>query len=99
MFDLTTQFNFKTRLPNTTTAEHPEGLRPEYSKFYVTMHAQITKRFKYVDIYLGCENILNQIQNNPIISPENPFSPDFDATVIYGSLMNRVFYLGLRITI
>jgi outer membrane receptor for ferrienterochelin and colicin len=93
MFDLTTQFNGGVRLPNTNNT------RPEYSKPYWIMHVQITKRFKYVDIYLGCENILNQIQHDPIISPENPFSDNFDATIVYGSLMNRVFYLGVRLTI
>ncbi len=93
MLDVTAQYNGKVRLPNTN------GARPDYSEPYPMLHAQLTKRFKYFDIYAGCENILNTVQKDPIISPNNSFGADFDATVIYGSLMSRTFYIGLRITI
>ena len=33
---------------------------------------------------------------NPIISSENPDSDDFDASLIYGPVMGRLFYAGLR---
>ncbi|MDR1740108.1 MAG: TonB-dependent receptor [Bacteroidales bacterium] len=93
MFDITTQFNGKSRIPNTN------GVMTEYSKPYVIMHAQITKRFKYVDLYAGCENIFNQVQKDPVIAADNPFGNDFDATVIWGSLMGRTFYIGVRFTL
>jgi outer membrane receptor for ferrienterochelin and colicin len=93
MFDLTSQWNGKVRLPNTN------GLREKYSKPYPMFFAQVTRRFKNVDVYVGCENIFNTTQENPIINPENPFSSTFDATVIYGSLMSRAFYVGLRWTL
>ncbi|MDR2652347.1 MAG: TonB-dependent receptor, partial [Prevotellaceae bacterium] len=92
-FDLTTQFNGRSRLPNTG------GKMGEYSTPYVIMHAQITKRFKYVDLYVGCENIFDQVQKDPIIDASNPFGNDFDATVVWGSLMRRTFYIGIRLTI
>ncbi len=93
MLDITAQYNGKARLPNTN------GARPDYSEPYPMLHAQLTKRFRYFDVYAGCENILNTVQKDPIISPNDPFGADFDATVIYGSLMSRTFYVGLRLTI
>ena len=36
------------------------------------------------------------MQENPIISSENPDSEDFDASLIYGPVMGRLFYGGLR---
>jgi hypothetical protein len=92
-FDITAQFNGPARLPNTG------GAMDEYGKPYVIMHAQITKRFKYVDLYAGCENIFNQVQKEPIIDAAHPFSSNFDATVIWGSLMGRTFYIGVRLTL
>jgi hypothetical protein len=93
MLDITAQYNGKVRMPNTNNA------RPEYSEAYPMLHAQITKRFRYFDIYAGCENILDNVQKDPIIGYDNPFGADFDATVIYGSLMKRTFYIGLRLTL
>ncbi|MDR0437999.1 MAG: TonB-dependent receptor [Bacteroidales bacterium] len=93
MFDLTSQYNGKVRLPNTN------GARSDYSEPYPMFFAQLTKRFKKLDVYVGCENIFNTVQENPIIGYENPFGPTFDATVIYGSLMPRMFYVGLRLTL
>ncbi|MCL2681881.1 MAG: TonB-dependent receptor [Bacteroidales bacterium] len=92
-FDLTSQYNGRVRLPNTN------GARPDYSEPYPMFFAQLTKRFKKLDVYVGCENIFNTVQENPIIGYENPFGPTFDATVIYGSLMSRMFYVGLRLTL
>jgi outer membrane receptor for ferrienterochelin and colicin len=93
MFDLTSQWNGKVRLPNT------DGARPKYSEPYPMFFAQITRRFKNFDVYVGCENIFNTVQKDPIIDYQNPFSDTFDATVIYGSLMSRAFYVGLRWTL
>jgi outer membrane receptor for ferrienterochelin and colicin len=93
MLDITSQYNGKVRLPNTN------GARDEYSKPYPMFYSQLTRRFRYVDIYVGCENIFNTVQENPIIDHENPFGQNFDATVIYGSLMSRMLYVGLRLTL
>lgn len=92
-FDLTLQANGKSRLPNTN------GAREEYSEAYGMAFFQITRRFKNIDIYAGCENIFDYTQPNPIIDAQDPYGPDFDASVIWGPLMGRVFYAGLRWTI
>ncbi len=48
------------------------------------------------DVYAGVENIFNYKQSNPIISAENPWSPSFDATQIWGPVNGREFYIGVR---
>ena len=90
IFDLTTQWNGACRVPETSIAES------RYSNAYLFMLGQITRKFKYIDVYGGCENITNYVQANPIIAAGNPFGSDFDASVIYAPMMGRLFYIGLR---
>ena len=57
---------------------------------------QVTRKFKNLDVYLGIENILNFRQKNPIRSFENPYSDNFDASMIWGPVMGRIAYFGIR---
>ena len=59
-------------------------------------NSQITNSNNNFDLYIGVENLSNYVQENPIISSENPDSVDFDASLIYGPVMGRLFYAGLR---
>ncbi len=97
-FDVTGQFNGKSRLPNTDSNPEPHN-RAHYSKEYFILHAQITKKFKYIDIYLGAENITNYMQHHPIVSADDPFGKYFDASMIWGPVMGTTIYAGLRLTI
>jgi outer membrane receptor for ferrienterochelin and colicin len=63
--------------------------------FYVH-NMQITHIVKGFDIYMGVENIFNYVQENPIINAQYPFSDNFDASLIYGPVMGRLIYAGLR---
>lgn len=94
-FDVTAQYNGRSRLPVTSSSPE-EYARPEFSTPYYILHAQITKKFRLLDIYAGGENLLNYTQHHPIVSPDNPESPYFDASMIWGPLMGRTFYAGLR---
>lgn len=85
----------KQRLPD-TKLNPVEYQRPDYSENYTTVNAQFTYLFKAFDIYLGCENILNFRQDQPIISWENPFGPQFDTSSVWGPTRGREFYLGVR---
>lgn len=93
MFDLTTQFNGEQRLPNNIAEK--QG----YAKPYLFMLGQITRKFKDLDVYIGCENITNYVQHMPVIGADQPFSNNFDASVVYAPIMGRTFYAGLRFTI
>jgi hypothetical protein len=97
-FDLNTQINGDSRLPN-TSYNPAEFQRPERSPIYAILNAQITKYFKRWDIYVGGENLTNYRQPNPIIDPENPFGDYFDATIVYAPVMGIKVYAGIRFKI
>ncbi|WP_421919489.1 TonB-dependent receptor [Marinifilum sp.] len=97
-FDFTTQLNGDMRIPS-TQANAAEHQRREKSPVYAVMNAQITKRFKIWEIYVGAENIGNYTQKNPIIAAEDPFGEYFDASMIWGPIQERKYYVGLRFTI
>jgi outer membrane receptor for ferrienterochelin and colicins len=97
-FDVTANWFSGVRIPSTLT--NPlQDQRPQRSPDYYLLQAQITKKFKRFDVYLGCENILNYTQNNPIIAPETPFGSNFDASMVYAPLDGRTIYFGLRMEI
>jgi len=63
------------------------------------MNAQVTKTFgnKFpIDVYVGSENITNYYQHEPIIAADQPFGPYFDASMVWGPISGRLFYLGVR---
>lgn len=95
-FDFTTQFNGGGRMP-TPDAEKP--LWDKNFKSYIIMNAQVTKFFRNWSVYVGGENLTNFKQKNPIISAENPYGPDFDATMVWGPTIGRKFYVGFRYNI
>ena len=45
------------------------------------------------------ENVTNVRQNNPIISPDNPFGSNFDSNFVYGPIFGSLYYAGLRFRI
>ena len=47
-------------------------------------------------MYLGGENLANFKQENPIVDAQNPFGPDFDASLIYAPIFGRMAYIGMR---
>lgn len=97
-FDFTANWLGESRLPSTELSPVEYQL-PKHSKDYFLLNAQITKKFKKFELYLGCENILNYTQKNPIIASENPFGKNFDASMIYAPVDGRVIYAGFRISI
>ena len=97
-FDFTTQINGDMRIPS--TAGNPvEYQRREESPAYAVMNAQITKRFRIWEVYVGAENLGNYTQKNPIIAADNPHGENFDASMIWGPIQERKFFLGVRFTI
>ncbi len=100
-FDYTVTFNGTKRIPS--TADNPPQYQlPERSPSYTMMNAQVSKTIgkkKPFDIYVGGENLTNFYQKNVIIAPEQPFGPNFDASLIWGPVSGRMFYTGIRFKI
>ena len=97
-FDVTLDYNGKGRLPS--TQNNPEEYRrpAEFEDFYL-LHAQITKIFGKLELYLGGENLTNFMQHHPIIAANQPYSKYFDSSMIWGPIMGRMIYFGARYTI
>ena len=95
-FDYTLQWIGKQRLPNTRM--NPDGYQlGGYAPDYVMMNAQVTKDFKdRWSVYVGVENLTNFRLNKPIIASEEPFSPYFDTSLVWGPVFGRMAYAGFR---
>lgn len=95
-FDVTTQYNGATRLPE--TALNPEPYRMgSHSPAYGQLFAQVTRKFGKMDLYLGGENLTGFRQERPILAWDDPFSPWFDSSLVWGPTAGRRFYVGLRV--
>ena len=90
-FDFTAQLNGPCTLPDIMGGGE--------SDIYPMLFAQVTKKLNFVDVYVGVENITGYTQDNPIINAANPYSKDFNASMVWGPLMGRMFYVGMRYTL
>jgi len=101
-FNVTFQYNSPMRLPdmsNTPAEYRPVVNKNGKSPGWVMMNAQITKKFRLWEIYIGGENLLNYKQKNPIISSDQPFGDYFDASVIYMPITGIMGYIGVRVAL
>lgn len=86
-FDGTLQIIGPQRLPETD----------EETPTFALVNAQINKELgKRWEIYLGSENVFDYRQSDPIISPDSPFEPEFDATLVWAPVFGRNIYAGFR---
>jgi outer membrane receptor for ferrienterochelin and colicins len=100
-FDFTAKWYGATRIPghgHENTGDNHVHL-PARSPHYWILLGQITRSFKNFDVYFGGENLTNFMQHRPVIASEDPFGPNFDASLVWGPLMGRMFYAGMRWTI
>ena len=100
-FDFTITVNGTKRIPS-TIGNPVEYQLDERSPSYTLMNAQVTKtvgKKRPIDIYIGGENLTNFYQKNVIIAPDQPFGPNFDASMIWGPVSGRMFYTGIRFKI
>jgi len=95
-FNLTTQYNSRARLPNTSMNPVKYQL-DNYSPNFALIFAQVKRKFENWEIYAGIENLTNYRQKNPILAWDDPFSPYFDSTIVWGPTSGRRFYIGFRL--
>ena len=79
---------------------HPDARRTtwrqRHSPRYPMFYAQVSRKVGRFDIYVGCENIADYRQEDPILNWENPYDYRFNSMNVWGPLMGRKFYAGLR---
>ena len=98
-------YDFMERLneDGTFTAQPVEGVARMYrngrTPVYPMLYAQVTRRFKGWDVYVGAENLTNFRQKNPVIGASDPGQPMFDASCIWGPLMGIKAHVGFRFTL
>lgn len=96
-FDYTLQWVGTKRVPS--LHDHITGLDigEAMSPSFWQMNAQISKTWNEVfEVYVGGENLTNYMQHNPIIGANNPYDKGFDASMIWGPVMGRNVYAGIR---
>lgn len=91
--DVTTQFNGAGSMP---VPDMQNPLWKETFEPYAMTGLQLTKRFKKLSLYVGAENLFDFTQPDPIIAASDPWSNDFDATMVWGPVHGRKVYGGLR---
>jgi len=97
-FDITLQLNGKARIPD--TKKMPAKLQREpYSPAYTQLLAQITRKFKYFEVYLGGENLTNFTQKDPITEYWRPYHTHFDTSMVWGPIVGATVYAGFRYSI
>lgn len=93
-FNVSLQYHSKMRLPDMSS--NPVEYQPTPSKGYFMLNAQITKKYKGWEFYIGGENLANQKQENPILSADNPYGDFFDASIIHSPITGVMGYIGFR---
>ena len=112
IFDFTASINGSCRVydfmknineDGTMTMKPKDGVARMYKNgrtpVYPMLYAQVTRRFKGWDVYLGAENLTNFRQKDAIIGAANPRQASFDASCIWGPLMGIKAHVGFRFTL
>lgn len=95
-FDVTLQMNGGGRMPSPYTL--PDGTPSWDARYkpYQQLSAQVTRWFRHWSIYVGGENMTNFKQKHPIAGASDPWSTNFDSTMIWGPVHGAMYYIGFR---
>jgi hypothetical protein len=96
-FDFTWQWNGSRRIPNFAEGHvHSESSPPVFAPAFSNINAQVTRGFYKWELYIGGENLNNFTQKDPILSANDPFGKNFDASMVWGPVIGRMVYVGMR---
>jgi outer membrane receptor for ferrienterochelin and colicin len=98
VFDATVEYNGRGRIPMTSHNPAKYQMSESFDPFFM-VHGQITKRIDKIEIYIGGENLFDFVQPNPIIAANDPFGNFFDSSMIWGPVIGRKVYMGVRYNI
>lgn len=99
-FDATLQLNGGGRMPTPLTAAS-SSTPLWHTRFhsYEQLSLQVTRWFRHFSIYAGGENLTGFRQRQTIISASDPWSAQFDPTMLWGPVHGALGYVGIRINI
>lgn len=95
-FDATLQINGGGRMPAPYLLPDGSYSWGERFKAFPQLNLQVTRWFRHFSIYAGGENLTGFKQKNPIIWSQDPWSPNFDSTMIWGPVHGAMAYIGIR---
>lgn len=98
-FDVTLQLNGGGRMPTPYTLDDGSLSWNKTFGSYEQLSAQITREFRHFSVYVGGENLTDFKQKNPIINATDPWSNEFDPTMVWGPVEGIMVYAGTRIRI
>ena len=96
-FDATLAVNGGGRMPAPYLTADGSYSWPERFKAFPQLNLQVTRWFRHFSIYAGGENLTGFRQKNPIICSSDPWSPNFDSTMIWGPVQGAMAYVGIRL--
>lgn len=101
-FDATLQWNSPRRIPYLAEGYVHTGyttMRIDQAPAFANLNAQVSRAFRNgLELYVGGENLLGFRQTNPIVAPNAPFGPDFDAASrVWGPITGAMVYAGFRL--
>ena len=77
-----------------------------YTPVYPLLNLRVTKRFDFVDIYIGGENLTGFRQKDILLGARDsstgmisPHQSSFDASAVWGPVMGTIIYAGARFTL
>lgn len=102
-FDFTTQWIGRQQLPslNIDNSGHSHEVvitRTDAPSYFRSL-GQITYVTGKWEFYAGGENLADYMQHETVIGADDPFSKNFDASVVWGPVTGRTIYAGFRLTI
>ena len=101
IFDFTASVNGSARVYEFMNHVTDENGKPYYkdgrTPVYPLLFAQVTRRFKGFDLYVGGENLTGFTQRQVIIGDHSMYG--FDASCVWGPIMGRKVIVGMRMTL
>lgn len=94
--DITLALNGGGRMPKPYLLADGTPSWDEEFPAYPQLSAQLTREFRHFSLYVGGENLTGYRQPHPVIGAENPWSPQFEPTLIWGPVHGVMVYAGLR---
>lgn len=96
-FDVTAQLNGGGRMPTPYTLADGSPSWSSRNPAFAQLSAQVTREFRRCSVYLGGENLTNYKQPHPLIGASDPWSSNFEPTLVWGPVHGAVVYAGIRL--